>query len=86
MHRNVHCSTYLQKLSQGSNLCPSTGEWIEMWYIHSGIVLIHKNNAICMYYFIIIILSEVSQKQISYDIVYMWSPKKMIQMNLHTKH
>ena len=33
----------------------------------------------------IIILSEVSQRQISYDITYMWNLIKMIQMNLFTK-
>ena len=33
----------------------------------------------------IIILSAVSQRQISYDIVYIWNLKKMIQMNLPTK-
>ena len=34
----------------------------------------------------IIKLSEVSQRQISYDITYMWNlKKKMIQMNLFTK-
>ena len=33
----------------------------------------------------IIILSEVSQRQISYDIAYMWNMKKKIQMNLFTK-
>ena len=32
----------------------------------------------------IIILSEISQKQI-YDITYMWTLKKMIQMNLLIK-
>ena len=32
-----------------------------------------------------IILSEVSQRQISHDITYMWNLKKMIQMNLFTK-
>ena len=32
-----------------------------------------------------IILSEVSQRQISYDITYMWNLIKMIQMNLFTK-
>ena len=32
-----------------------------------------------------IILSEVSQRQISYDITYMWNLIKMIQMNLYTK-
>ena len=29
--------------------------------------------------------SEVSQRQISYNIIYMWNLKKMIQMNLFTK-
>ena len=33
----------------------------------------------------IIILSEVNQRQISYDIIYMWDIKKIIQMNLFTK-
>ena len=33
----------------------------------------------------IIILCEVSQRQKSYDITYMWNRKKMIQMNLFTK-
>ena len=32
-----------------------------------------------------IILSEVRQKQISYDIIYKWNLKKMIKMNLFTK-
>jgi len=34
----------------------------------------------------IIKLTEVSQRQISYDITYMWNLKKMIQMKLFTKH
>ena len=35
----------------------------------------------------IIILSQVSQteKELSYDITYMWNLKKLIQMNLFTK-
>ena len=33
----------------------------------------------------IIILSEISQRQISYDIAYMWNLKQMTQMNLFTK-
>ena len=32
-----------------------------------------------------VILSEVSQRQISYDITYMWNLKKYIQMNIFTK-
>ena len=33
----------------------------------------------------IIILSEVNQRQISYDIAYMWNLKEKIQVNLFTK-
>ena len=34
----------------------------------------------------IVILSEVRERQISYDITYMWNlKKKMVQMNLFTK-
>ena len=33
----------------------------------------------------IIIVSEISQKQIAYDIAYTWNLKKIIQMNLFTK-
>ena len=33
----------------------------------------------------IIILSEVRQRKILYDITYVWNLKKMIQMNLFTK-
>ena len=64
-----------------------------MVYIHNGILLSHKkewNNAIC---------SNMDrprdchtkwsksdrERQISYDITYMWNLKKMVQMNLFTK-
>ena len=33
----------------------------------------------------IFILSEVSQRQMSWDITYMWNLKKMMQMNLFAK-
>ena len=33
----------------------------------------------------IIILNEVSRRQILYDVTYMWNLKKKIQMNLFTK-
>ena len=33
----------------------------------------------------IIILNEVRERQISYDITYMWNLKKMKQINLFTK-
>ena len=57
-----------------------------MLHINIGILLSHKkewNNDICsnMDGSRDIILSEISQRQrqISYDITYMWSLKKMIQ-------
>ena len=69
--------------------CPSTEEWIrKMWYIYimeyySAI----KKKEIMQFVSTwmnleIIILSEVRERQISYDITYMWNLKKMIQMNL----
>ena len=61
--------------------CPSTDEWIKMWYIYTMeyYSAIKKNEimpsaATCMD-LEIIILSEVSQRQISYDITYMWNLK-----------
>ena len=33
----------------------------------------------------IIILSKVRQRQLSYDVVYVWNLAKMIQVNLFTK-
>ena len=33
----------------------------------------------------IVLLSEVSQRQVLYDIAYMWDLKKMMEMNLFTK-
>ena len=63
--------------------CPSTEEWIKkMWYIHtmenySAI----KNNEIPAFLATwmdleIIMLSEVSERQTSYAITYMWNLKK----------
>ena len=65
--------------------CPLTDEWIKkMWYIYNGILLSHKkelNNSICSN-------MDVSrdyhtkwskserERQISYDITYMWNLKK----------
>ena len=50
-------------------------------YIHNGILLSHKKNEIMPFAATwldlgIIILSEVRQRQISYDITYMWNLKK----------
>ena len=62
-------------------------------YIHSGISLSHKeewNNAICSNmdgcrdYHTKWSKSD-RERQIPYDTAYMWSQKKMIQMNLFTK-
>ena len=64
-----------------------------MWYIYTReYYSAIKKNKIMPFATIwmdleIIILSEVSQteRQISYDITYMWNLKKTIQMNLLTK-
>ena len=58
-------------------------------YIYNGTLLSQKKNKIMPFAATqmdleIIILSEVSQRQISHDITYMES-KKMMQMNLFTK-
>ena len=60
--------------------CPSKEEWIKkMWYICTVqyYSAIKKNEimpfAATLMDLEIIILSEVSQKQISYDIAYMWN-------------
>ena len=58
-------------------------------HIYNGILAIKKNEVMS---FVatwmdieIIMLSEVSQTQIPYDIAYMWDLKRMIQMNLLIK-
>ena len=66
---------------------PLTEEWIEkMWYM--SIMEYYSANGVCYYKKKImpfaatwmnlemIILSEVRQKQISYDIIYKWNLKK----------
>ena len=63
--------------------CPSTEEWIKkMWYIYTMeyYSAIKKNEimpfaATCMH-LEMVILSEVSQRQISYDVAYVWNLKK----------
>ena len=58
-------------------------------HIYNGILAIKKNEVMS---FVatwmdieIIMLSEVSQTQIPYDIAYIWDLKRMIQMNLLIK-
>ena len=72
--------------------CLSTDEWIKkMWYIYAmEYYSALKKNEIMPFAATwmdleMIILSEVSQRQMSYDITYKWNLKKMIQMNLFTK-
>ena len=63
----------------------------KMWYIHTMeyYSAIKKNEimpfAATWMDLEIVILSDVRQRQISYDIAYMWTLKKMIQINLFTK-
>ena len=61
-------------------------------HTYNGILLSHQKNQIMPFAatwmdLVIIIRSEASQteRQISYDIAYMWNLKKMIQVNLFTK-
>ena len=74
--------------------CPKTDEWIKkMWYIYIRTKEYYsaiKKNEIIPFVATwmdleIIILSEVSRRQISCDITDMWNLKKMIQMHLFTK-
>ena len=58
--------------------------------IYNGILLSHKKDEMMPFAAMwmdlkMIILSEVSQRQISCDITHMWNLKNMIQMNLFTK-
>ena len=65
--------------------CPSTDEWIKMWYITQSWKGMKK--AICREMDGPVIQSEVShkEKQISYVDIYMWNLEKMVQMNLFPK-
>ena len=67
--------------------CPSTDEWIRKMqhththtHTHNGILISHKKNEIMPFAATwmdlkIIILSEIRQRQIPYDITYMWNLK-----------
>ena len=72
---------------------PLTDEWIKMWYInvHNGILLSHIkewNNAICSnmngprYYHIEQSKSK-RERQIPYDIIYMWNLKYDTRSSRH---
>ena len=62
-----------------------------MWYIHTMEYSAIKMNEIMPFAATwmdleMIIQSEVGQRQVSYDITYIWNlKKKMIQMDLFTK-
>ena len=69
--------------------CPLTEEWIKkMWYIYTmEYYSAIKGNEITLFTATrmdieIMIVSEVSPRQISYDIICMWNLIKMIQKNL----
>ena len=69
--------------------CPFTEEWIKKMQ-YNGTILSRKKNEIMPFAATwmdleIIILSEVRQRQILYDITYMWNLIKMIQKNSFTK-
>ena len=64
--------------------CPSTEEWTKkLWYIYT---IVHRYSAIKKNEIMqfaatwinleIVILSEVRERRISYDIAYMWNLKK----------
>ena len=71
--------------------CPSAEEWIQMLYLYTNeyYSAIKKNKimpfAATWMGLELVILSKVRERQVSYDIVYMWNLKKRVQMNLSTK-
>ena len=61
--------------------CPATEEWIKMWYIYtmkyySPILKNELMPSAATWIDLKIILSELSRRQTSYDITYMWNLKK----------
>ena len=82
---NVHCSTIYNSQDIDQPKCPLTEEWTKkMWYIYTMeyYSAIKKNKimpfAATWMDLDIVILSQVSQteRQISYDLAYMWNLKK----------
>ena len=63
------------------SMCPTTDEWIKMQYIYTMeyYSAIKKNEIMPLaatWMDLKIILSEVRKRQISYDVTYMWNPKR----------
>ena len=83
MHSNVHGSPVTTAKTWKQPKCPSTEEWIKkMWYIYTTeyYSAIKKKNEIMpsaatWMDLEIIILSEVRERPILYDIAYMWNLK-----------
>ena len=85
MHPSVHCSTTYNNQDMKATKCPSREEWIKkMWYIYTMeyYSAIKKNEimpfATTWMDLETVILSEMSdrEKQMSYDIAYIWNLKK----------
>ena len=87
MYSSVHKQHYLQ-LPRYRNKCPSTEEWIKkMWCVYIHTVEYYsavKKNEILPFATMWIDLkdfmpTEISQRQMLYDIIYMWNLKKIQQ-------
>ena len=78
MHHNVHRSTIYNRQDMEGTQIPMTDEWMKkMWY---GTLAI-KHNEVMPFAAAwmdpeIIIFSEERERQIPYDITYMWNIKK----------
>ena len=77
MHLNVHCCPIYNSKDMEATQMSSTGEWVKMWYIY-GTLLSNKkewSNATCSNmdgprdYLV------KSERQMRYDITYMWNLK-----------
>jgi len=92
MHSNVHCSTiynsHHMEVTQMSTNRVMDKE--NVLYRINYILLSHKKNTIMPFAATwmdleFVLLSEVRERQISYDIAYMWNLKILAQRNLITK-
>ena len=82
MHPNVHCNNIYKVKTQKQPKCPPTDEWIKkMWYIYTMECCSAMKNdetasfAATQMNLEIIIANEVIERQVSYDITYMWNLK-----------